>query len=58
VGSPSFLFLIRQLGKMEGLPDLRVAEYPGILSIETTEELRENLAGKTIDEIEEALSDG
>jgi hypothetical protein len=58
VGSPSFLFLIRQLGKMEGIPDLKTAEYPGILSIESTEELRENLASKTIDEIVEALTHG
>jgi hypothetical protein len=43
---------------MEGIPDLKTAEYPGILSIESTDELRENLASKTIDEIVEALTHG
>ena len=43
---------------MEGIPDLKTAEYPGILSIETAEELRENLRSKTIDEIVGALTDG
>jgi hypothetical protein len=43
---------------MEGIPDLKAAEYPGILSIETTEELRENLRSQTIDEIVQALTHG
>lgn len=43
---------------MEGIPDLKTAEYPGVLSIETTEELHENLKSKTIDEIVEALTRG
>jgi hypothetical protein len=43
---------------MEGIADLKSAEYPGILSIESTEELRENLAKQTIDEIVEALTNG
>lgn len=58
VGSPSFLFLIRQLGEMEGLPGLATATYPGTLSIEPVEEVRENLAAVTIDEIVRALTDG
>jgi hypothetical protein len=56
VGSPSFLFLIRQLATMEGLPGLKAAEYPGTLSIESAQEIRENLARVTIDEIIEGLT--
>jgi hypothetical protein len=58
VGSPSFLFLIGQLGEMEGLPGLRSATYPGTLSIESVDEVRENLAAVTVDEIVRALTDG
>jgi hypothetical protein len=43
---------------MEGLPDLKTAEYPGTLSIEPTEELREKLDSVTIDEIVEGLTGG
>jgi hypothetical protein len=43
---------------MEGLPDVKTAEYPGILSIDSTEALRENLARTTIDDIVEALTVG
>jgi hypothetical protein len=41
---------------MEGLPDVKTAEYPGILSIDSVEALRENLASKTIDDIVAALT--
>jgi hypothetical protein len=43
---------------MEGLPGLRVATYPGTLSIESVEEVRENLAAVTVEEIVRALTNG
>jgi hypothetical protein len=58
VGSPSFLFLIRQLGEMEGLPGLKTATYPGTLSIDSAQEIRENLTAVTLDDIVSALTSG
>ena len=58
IGSPNFLGLARQLAKMEGLPDLRTAEYPGTLTIETAEVLREKVASVTVDEVVRALTNG
>ena len=43
---------------MEGFPDLRTAEYPGTLTIESAEVLREKVAAVTVDEVVEALIDG
>ena len=43
---------------MEGLPDLKTAEYPGTLSIESAEELREKVERVTVDEVVEALTRG
>jgi hypothetical protein len=43
---------------MEVLPDLKTAEYPGALTIESAEVLREKLASVTVDDIVEGLTNG
>jgi hypothetical protein len=55
IAATSFLTLAHELAEAEGMPDLRVAEYPGTLSVNTEAELRENLKNRTFSQIIEAL---
>jgi hypothetical protein len=57
VAATSFLPLVGLLSKAEGMPDLRVAEYPGTIAIDSEEVIRENIAKMTFDHIVQALTE-
>lgn len=56
IAGTSFLPLVHQLGKQEGVPDLRVAEYSGTFSIESESLMREKLETSTLGQILDALT--
>ena len=58
VAATSFLPLCYKLSKIEGFPDLRVAEYPGTISVDPESVIRENLERMTIGQIIDALTKG
>ena len=43
IAATGFLPLAHVVGKQEGMPDIRVAEYPGTFSIESTSQMKERL---------------
>ena len=51
VVSTSFYALSQQLAAAEGLAHMRVAVYPGTISIETDAVVQENIARQTIGQI-------
>lgn len=57
VAATSFLPLVDLLSRAEGMPDLRVAEYPGTIAVDSEEVVRENISRKTFDEIVQALTE-
>ena len=52
----SFLRLARDLSRAEGVPDQRVADYPGTLSLESEEVIRERFARLTLEQIIDGLT--
>lgn len=56
VAATSFLPLVRVLSKIEGVPDLRVAEYPGTIAIDSESVIRETFEKMTFGQIVDALT--
>jgi hypothetical protein len=56
IAGTSFLPLVHLLGKQEGVPGVRVAEYGGTFSIESAAVMREKLQERTFNQIVEGLT--
>jgi hypothetical protein len=56
IAATSFLNLVKQTGRAEGLPELRSAEYPGTISLDSAGTMHRYLREKTVPEIIEALT--
>ena len=56
IAATGFLPLARVVGQQEGIPDIRVAEYPGTFSIESTPQMSERLEQGTFRQILDALT--
>ncbi len=56
VVATSFLPLARDLGRAEGIPDQRLADYPGTLSLESEDVIRERFARLTLGQIVDGLT--
>ncbi|NWF53696.1 MAG: hypothetical protein HXY45_02755 [Syntrophaceae bacterium] len=52
----SFLDLVQKTGNAEGVPDLRPAEYPGTINLDSAAEMNTKLREKTFPRIIEALT--
>jgi len=56
VAATTFLALSRAVSVAEGVPGLRIAEYPGTFSVDSASTMAQHFRGKTLGEIVEALT--
>lgn len=56
VVATSFVSLAHQLAAAEGMPQMRVAVYPGTISIESDAVIEANIRKQTLDQIIEGLT--
>jgi hypothetical protein len=56
VCSASFVELVKLVGHMQGVKDIRTAVYPGTVTLDSLQTMREKLASGVIDEIVQGLT--
>jgi hypothetical protein len=56
VCSASFVELVKLVGHMQGIKDIRTAVYPGTVTLDSPQAMREKLASGVIDQIGRGLT--